>query len=78
MQNGILHRDTLVKTRVDVLLFAHGPHLRSSTAHGINTPRPNIINRFAPDDIVLPGVFHLRSCLYLPPKVHFSEISFEI
>jgi hypothetical protein len=28
--------DTMVETRVDVLVFAHGPHLRStSTAHGI-------------------------------------------
>ena len=36
MQSGILHRDTMVETRVDVLVFAHGPHLRSaSTAHGI-------------------------------------------
>jgi len=36
MQSGILQRDTLVETRADVLMFAHGPHLRStSTAHGI-------------------------------------------
>ena len=36
MQSGILHRDTTVETRVDVLVFAHGPRLRSaSTAHGI-------------------------------------------
>ena len=36
MQSGILHRDTMVETRVDVLVFAHGPRLRStSTAHGI-------------------------------------------
>ena len=28
MQSGILHRDTVVETRVDVLVFAHGPHLR--------------------------------------------------
>ena len=36
MQSGILHRDTMVETRVDVLVFAHGPHFRStSTAYGI-------------------------------------------
>ena len=36
MQSAILHRDTIVETRVDVLVFAHGPRLRStSTAHGI-------------------------------------------
>jgi len=29
MQSGILQRDTLVETRVDVLVFAHGPHLRN-------------------------------------------------
>ena len=28
MQSGILHRDTMVETRVDVLVFAHGPRLR--------------------------------------------------
>ena len=37
MQSSILHRDTIVETRVDVLVFAHGPRLRStSTAHGIS------------------------------------------
>ena len=36
MQSGILHRDTIVETRVDVLVITHGPLLRStSTAHGI-------------------------------------------
>jgi hypothetical protein len=36
MQSGMLRRDTLVETRVGVLVFAHGPYLRStSTAHGI-------------------------------------------
>ena len=38
MQSGILHRDTIVETRVDVLVFSHGPRLHStSTAHGIAT-----------------------------------------
>ena len=37
MQSGVLHRDTMVEMRVNVLVFAHGPYLRStSTAHGIN------------------------------------------
>jgi len=36
MQSGILHRDTVVEARVNVLVFAHRPCLRSaSTAHGI-------------------------------------------
>ena len=35
MQSGILHRDTMDETRVDVLVFAHGPHFRStSMAYG--------------------------------------------
>jgi hypothetical protein len=37
MQSGILHRDTIVETRVNVLVFTYRLCLRStSTAHGIN------------------------------------------
>jgi hypothetical protein len=37
MQSDILHRDTVVEARVNILVFANGPCLRSaSTAHGIS------------------------------------------